>query len=64
MFDNNVVVIVGCFKEYLMYKQFLEKLTPNEWKEEKLSKRREKLRLKREALVSLLCFFIVYIKIF
>nr|CAB3228545.1 coiled-coil domain-containing protein 37 [Phallusia mammillata] len=36
-------------KEYIMYKGFLEKLTPNEWKEEKKKERLERRRLKREA---------------
>lgn len=33
-----------------MYKEFLEKLTPNEWMEEKKKERMEKRKLKREAL--------------
>jgi len=37
-----------------LYKQFLEKLTPNDWKEEKIKKRKERQRLKKEAMVSYL----------
>ncbi|XP_076807264.1 cilia- and flagella-associated protein 100-like [Clavelina lepadiformis] len=36
-------------KEYMLYKEFLEKLTPNEWKEEKRNIRIEKRRIKKEA---------------
>ena len=33
----------------MLYKEFLEKLTPNEWKEEKRNIRIEKRRIKKEA---------------
>ena len=47
---------VHCFiyiflQEYILYKQFLEKLTPNDWKEEKMNQRKERQRLKKEAMV-------------
>jgi len=36
-------------KEYVLYKDFLEKLTPNEWKEAKRAERLEKRKQKQEA---------------
>ena len=41
-----------------MYKHFLEKLTPNDWKEEKMKKRKERQRLKKEAMVGVDLIFI------
>nr|XP_002131495.1 cilia- and flagella-associated protein 100 [Ciona intestinalis] len=36
-------------KEYMLYKEFLEKLTPNEWKEKRRKEQEERRRIKREA---------------
>lgn len=46
-----VPIILSTFlQEYVLYKEFLEKLTPNEWKEAKRQERLEKRKQKHEAL--------------
>uniref|UniRef100_H2ZEG4 DUF4200 domain-containing protein n=1 Tax=Ciona savignyi TaxID=51511 RepID=H2ZEG4_CIOSA len=40
-------------KEYMLYKEFLEKLTPNDWKESRRKEREEKRKIRREAMTNL-----------
>jgi len=41
--------LLDASQEYLLYKEFLEKLTPNDWKEAKKHERMEKRRLRKES---------------